>query len=87
MAKAQRQGPVEPLGEAKKPAVTDGLKPGDYVWMADRSNGRVVEHLATVVLVKPDTLTLLVKDNGTPNRIAYVAPWSSSSVIGWWRTK
>lgn len=87
MAKAQRQGPVEPLGEPKKAAITDGLKPGDYVWMADRSNGRVVEHLATVVLVKPDTLTLMVTDNGNPTRIADVAPWGSDSVLGWWRAK
>ena len=70
------------------PTSPGGVAVGDLVWLADRSNGRITEHLAKVTVVRASgELTLLVRDNGTETRHDAVKPWADGSVIGWWRAR
>lgn len=73
---------------ASKAAIRPAVKIGDTVWFADRRNGRIVENLAKVILVKDeDTLTLQVIDQGDKQMHSSVRKWSGTDAqsFGWWR--
>lgn len=73
---------------ARKLVITpkDGPAIGDRVWFADRSNGRLTEHLATVERAhSPTSLRLKVRDQGEERTFDAVSPWKSDSLQGWWK--
>ena len=66
----------------------EGIGPriDDHVWFADRSHGRMTEHLATVIGVdSPTVLKLKVIDQGEARVFETVSPWNSDSICGWWK--
>ena len=66
--------------------VSNGLAAGDHVWFADRSNGRLTEHLATVdKVIGPTSLRLKVIDQGELRVFDAIGPWGNDSIQGWWR--
>jgi len=73
---------------ADKAAIRPVVNIGDTVWFADRRNGRIVENLAKVVLVKPDgALLLQVNDQGVQQMHSNVREWSGkdTQTHGWWK--
>jgi hypothetical protein len=74
---------------ATQAAIRPVVKIGDTVWFADRRNGRIVENLAKVVLVRDDgILTLQVVDQGAKQLHMNVSKWSGSDdkqMFGWWK--